>query len=51
MDGQPTAKSGKDKQLSLFIVHCSLFICHCSEIAQYPFGIDRLLRLAMTNDK
>jgi hypothetical protein len=33
------------------IVHRSLFICHCPEIAQRSLGIDRLLRLTMTDDK
>ena len=36
---------------ALFIVHRSFVICHCSEITQCSLGIDRLLRLAMTNDK
>jgi elongation factor P--beta-lysine ligase len=33
------------------IVHRSFVICHCPEITQCSLGIDRLLRLAMTNDK
>jgi hypothetical protein len=41
----------KEERFPLFIVHRSLFICHCPEIAQCSLGFDRLLRLAMTNDK
>jgi hypothetical protein len=36
--------------MAFVIVHRSLFICHCPEIAQGSLGIDRSLRLAMTND-
>jgi len=43
--------SMKEESSPFIIVHRSYVICHCPEIAQYSLGIDRLLRLAMTNDK
>jgi len=43
--------SMKEECFPFVIVHRSYVICHCPEIAQCSLGIDRLLRLAMTNDK
>jgi hypothetical protein len=41
----------KEECSPFVIVHRSYVICHCPEIARCSLGIERLLRLAMTNDK